>query len=293
MSRLPLRIATGVYQITLGGVNAFLIDLDDHGVGAVVPAAGERAAPGGLVLVDTGFARSAARVGAAIRDLGRAPGDLRAIVVTHLHGDHTGARPRSRMAAPTRAALRAKPVSTSTRPPGAARSPAAGTTAPTPWSSRSIRKAFTPPRVIWYTPVAMRSGSRLIRRSPARELPAQALPRGCGPPPTVTHASSRFPSVALRAAPSTRGRSICIRADTSTGHYGQTQHPWMMLLYRELHRMRAAGREHRLWDHLVRRMSPRRAEDSRERADWATSRRRTRWTTATATTQGEARPLPS
>ena len=91
MSRLPLRIATGVYQITLGGVNAFLIDLDDHGVGAVVPAAGERAAPGGLVLVDTGFARSAARVGAAIRDLGRAPGDLRAIVVTHLHGDHTGA----------------------------------------------------------------------------------------------------------------------------------------------------------------------------------------------------------
>src|SRR5665647_1322267 len=45
MSRLPLRIATGVYQITLGGVNAFLIDLDDHGVGAVVPAAGERAAP--------------------------------------------------------------------------------------------------------------------------------------------------------------------------------------------------------------------------------------------------------
>ena len=43
------------------------------------------------MLVDTGFARSAARVGAAIRDLGRAPGDLRAIVVTHLHGDHTGA----------------------------------------------------------------------------------------------------------------------------------------------------------------------------------------------------------
>ena len=46
MSGLPQRIATGVYQITLGGVNAFLIDLDDHGVGAVVPAAGERAAPG-------------------------------------------------------------------------------------------------------------------------------------------------------------------------------------------------------------------------------------------------------
>jgi glyoxylase-like metal-dependent hydrolase (beta-lactamase superfamily II) len=86
MSRLPLRIATGVYQITLGGVNAFLIDLDDHGVGAVARAAGGGTAPGGLVLVDTG----AARIGAAIRDLGRAPGDLRAIVVTHLHRNHTG-----------------------------------------------------------------------------------------------------------------------------------------------------------------------------------------------------------
>ncbi len=91
MSRLPRRIATGVYQISLGSVNAFLIDLDDDGVGTAAPAAGGGTAPGGLVLVDTGFARSATRIGAAIRDLGRAPGDLRAIVVTHLHRDHTGA----------------------------------------------------------------------------------------------------------------------------------------------------------------------------------------------------------
>ena len=53
-------------------------------------AAGGGTAPGGLVLVDTGFARSSVRIGTAIRDLGRAPGDVRAIVVTHLHGDHTG-----------------------------------------------------------------------------------------------------------------------------------------------------------------------------------------------------------
>ncbi|MCX6373656.1 MAG: MBL fold metallo-hydrolase, partial [Actinobacteria bacterium] len=90
MTRLPQRIATGVYQIPLGGVNAFLIDLDDDAEGGSASAAGGGTAPGGLVLVDTGFARSAARIGAAIRDLGRAPGELRGIVVTHLHGDHTG-----------------------------------------------------------------------------------------------------------------------------------------------------------------------------------------------------------
>jgi glyoxylase-like metal-dependent hydrolase (beta-lactamase superfamily II) len=97
LSRLPRRIATGVYQIALGGVNGFLIDVDDDGAGAAARGGGEGAtagggtAAGGLVLVDTGFARSATRIGAAIRDLGRAPGDVRAIVVTHLHGDHTGA----------------------------------------------------------------------------------------------------------------------------------------------------------------------------------------------------------
>jgi len=61
MSRLPQRIATGVYQIALGGVNAFLIDVEDDGVGTAARAASGGTALGGLVLVDTGVARCAAR----------------------------------------------------------------------------------------------------------------------------------------------------------------------------------------------------------------------------------------
>jgi glyoxylase-like metal-dependent hydrolase (beta-lactamase superfamily II) len=67
------RVATGVHQIGLGGVNAFLVETDE-----------------GLVLIDTGFRRSSARIVKALGSLGRAPSDVRAIVVTHLHGDHTG-----------------------------------------------------------------------------------------------------------------------------------------------------------------------------------------------------------
>jgi glyoxylase-like metal-dependent hydrolase (beta-lactamase superfamily II) len=67
------RVATGVNQIGLGGVNAFLLETDD-----------------GLVLIDTGFSRSSARIAAAFSSLGRSPSDVRAIIVTHLHGDHTG-----------------------------------------------------------------------------------------------------------------------------------------------------------------------------------------------------------
>jgi glyoxylase-like metal-dependent hydrolase (beta-lactamase superfamily II) len=50
------RVATGVNQIGLGGVNAFLLETDD-----------------GLVLIDTGFSRSSARIAAAFSSLGRSP----------------------------------------------------------------------------------------------------------------------------------------------------------------------------------------------------------------------------
>ena len=71
---IPAPVASGVYQLGLGGVNVFFVEDDD----------------GGLVLIDAGIAPGAERIGAGLQALGRAPKELRGIVVTHLHGDHTG-----------------------------------------------------------------------------------------------------------------------------------------------------------------------------------------------------------
>jgi glyoxylase-like metal-dependent hydrolase (beta-lactamase superfamily II) len=90
MSRPPRRIAAGVYQVGTGGANVFLIDLSEDGRPAAKASADDGAAPGGLVLIDAGIDSEATAIGRAIRDLGRTPADLRAVVVTHFHGDHVG-----------------------------------------------------------------------------------------------------------------------------------------------------------------------------------------------------------
>ena len=71
---MPRQVATGVYQLGLGAVNVFFVEDDD----------------GGLWLIDAGIEAGAERIGAGLRTLGRAPQELRGVVVTHLHGDHVG-----------------------------------------------------------------------------------------------------------------------------------------------------------------------------------------------------------
>ena len=67
------KVARGVWQVGLRGVNVFLIEAGD-----------------GLVLVDAGLRHSPPRITEAIYSLGRLPQDVVAIVVTHAHRDHVG-----------------------------------------------------------------------------------------------------------------------------------------------------------------------------------------------------------
>jgi glyoxylase-like metal-dependent hydrolase (beta-lactamase superfamily II) len=71
---MPRQVASGVYQLGLRGVNVFFVEDDE----------------GGLWLVDAGIEPGAKSIGGGIRALGRAPREVRGIVVTHLHGDHVG-----------------------------------------------------------------------------------------------------------------------------------------------------------------------------------------------------------
>ena len=68
----PQQIAPGVHLISLGVVNAYLVDGDE------------------LALIDTGTPASSQRIVEAIRDHGRDPSALRHILITHCHPDHSG-----------------------------------------------------------------------------------------------------------------------------------------------------------------------------------------------------------
>jgi glyoxylase-like metal-dependent hydrolase (beta-lactamase superfamily II) len=66
-------IVPGLYQVSLGFVNVFLLKDKDE-----------------LTLIDTGVSSSAPKILSAVAELSRKPGDIKRILVTHLHADHTG-----------------------------------------------------------------------------------------------------------------------------------------------------------------------------------------------------------
>jgi glyoxylase-like metal-dependent hydrolase (beta-lactamase superfamily II) len=66
-------VVPGLWEVSLGIVNAFLLETDN-----------------GLALIDTGVAGSAKKILDAVRVTGRAPADIRHILVTHCHSDHAG-----------------------------------------------------------------------------------------------------------------------------------------------------------------------------------------------------------
>ena len=66
-------VMEGLHVVPVSYVNAFLLD-----------------GPEGLALIDAGLSGKEGVILDAIRGLGRAPGDLRHIVLTHAHRDHIG-----------------------------------------------------------------------------------------------------------------------------------------------------------------------------------------------------------
>jgi glyoxylase-like metal-dependent hydrolase (beta-lactamase superfamily II) len=68
------QIVEGLWQINLGAVNAFLID----------------DGTGGLTLIDTGLPGNQDKIVAAIASAGKNVSDLKHIILTHCHPDHSG-----------------------------------------------------------------------------------------------------------------------------------------------------------------------------------------------------------
>jgi glyoxylase-like metal-dependent hydrolase (beta-lactamase superfamily II) len=68
------RVKPGLHQIRLQGVNAFLLESNGDG----------------LVLIDAGVPGSTDEIARAVQSLGRDLTDIRHILVTHCHSDHTG-----------------------------------------------------------------------------------------------------------------------------------------------------------------------------------------------------------
>lgn len=67
------QIVPGLFEISLGAVNVFLLETDD-----------------GLALIDAGFPNKADQILTEVRQLGKQPEAIRHIIITHAHPDHIG-----------------------------------------------------------------------------------------------------------------------------------------------------------------------------------------------------------
>ena len=67
------QIFPGFHILAIGAVNAFLIETDDE-----------------LILIDTGYPKSGKKILNYIQKIGRTPTEIKHILITHLHTDHTG-----------------------------------------------------------------------------------------------------------------------------------------------------------------------------------------------------------
>ncbi|MCC6960378.1 MAG: MBL fold metallo-hydrolase [Dehalococcoidia bacterium] len=82
--RSAIEVLPGLYQVRTRGSKAYLI-LDDE-----------------ITLIDTGSVGSGVRVLKALEELGRSPGDIKHIVISHYHMDHVGGLPEIQEYVPAR-----------------------------------------------------------------------------------------------------------------------------------------------------------------------------------------------
>lgn len=73
--RLAQEVLPGLYQVRTRGSRAYLLADDD------------------ITLIDTGSPGSGQRILAALKEIGRAPDEIKHIVITHYHIDHVGGLP--------------------------------------------------------------------------------------------------------------------------------------------------------------------------------------------------------
>jgi glyoxylase-like metal-dependent hydrolase (beta-lactamase superfamily II) len=66
-------VVDGVFEVPIGYVNVHLVVTDD-----------------GVVLVDTGLPGRSGKIGQALHGMGRRIGEVRTVLLTHHHADHTG-----------------------------------------------------------------------------------------------------------------------------------------------------------------------------------------------------------